>query len=188
MATDGSSDRRREAAPTIVAHTPVQQASGGGTGGGDLTQDLLTSDWWTDTMVAAAGIPVVDAPFVTIGGGIGSFVTVDYLRIAGVPTDRMRVLSDIDFPWQTYEYLTRVSQIPRPERIRSGSASRRDNFWGFPPSAGAEAIRDKSLAPLWQVLVEPIWADYYTPRAGMVFEGLERESKRISYSDMLVKG
>ena len=55
-------------------------------------------------MVAAAGIPVVDVPFVTVGGGIGSFVTVDYLRIAGVPTDRIRVLSDIDFPWQTYEY------------------------------------------------------------------------------------
>ena len=40
-------------------------------------------------MVAAAGIPVTDVPFVSVGGGIGSFVTVDYLRIAGVPTDRM---------------------------------------------------------------------------------------------------
>jgi len=62
---------------------------------------------------------VHDVPFVTIGGGIGSFVTVDYLRIAGVPTSQIRVLSNIDYPWQTYEYLTRVSQIPRPERIRS---------------------------------------------------------------------
>ena len=64
-------------------------------------------------MVQAAGIPVVDVPFVTIGGGIGSFVTVDYLRIAGVPPDRIRVLSNLDVPWQTYEYLTRVSQIPQ---------------------------------------------------------------------------
>jgi len=188
MATDGSSDRPHEAAPTIVAPSPVRQAGGGGSGGGDLTQELLTSDWWSDALVAVAGIPVVDVPFVTLGGGIGSFVTVDYLRIAGVPTDRMRVLSDIDFPWQTYEYLTKVSQIPRPERIRSDSASRPDNIWGFPSYAVAEAIRDKSLAPLWQVLVEPIWADYYTPRAGMVFEGLERESKRIRYADMLVNG
>ena len=188
MATDGSADRPREEAPTIAVRSPVQQAAGGSSGGGDLTEELLTSDWWTDAMVAAAGIPLVDVPFVTVGGGMGSFVTVDYLRVAGVPTDRMRVLSDIDFPWQTYEYLTRVSQIPRPERIRSDSASRPDNLWGFPSYALAEAIRDKTLAPLWQVLVEPIWADYYTPRAGMVFEGLERESKRISYADMLVKG
>ncbi len=89
------------------------------TGDGDLTDQLLTSDWWIDEMVEAAGIPVVDVPLVSVGGGIGSFVTVDYLRIAGVATDRIRVLSDIDHPWQTYEYLTRVSQIPRPERIRS---------------------------------------------------------------------
>src|SRR5271169_993592 len=170
MATDGSAQQPDEAAPTIAARSPIQQAggnaaggnaAGGGGGRGDLTQELLTSDLWTDAMVAAAGIPVVDVPFVTVGGGIGSFVTVDYLRIAGVPTDRMRVLSDIDFPWQTYEYLTRVSQIPRPERIRSDSASRPDNIWGFPSYALVEAMRDKSLASLRQVLVEPIWADYY---------------------------
>src|ERR1022692_5083002 len=146
-------------------------------GGGDLTEELLVSDWWTDAMVEAAGIPVGDVPFVTVGGGIGSFVTVDYLRIAGVAPDRIRVLSNIDVPWQTYEYLTRNWQIPRGERIRSDSASRPDNIWGFPSYALAEAIRDRSVRPLWQGLVEPVWADYYTPRAGQVFGGLEREAK-----------
>jgi hypothetical protein len=155
---------------------------------GDLTNDLINADWWTDQQVQAAGIPIVDVPFVTLGGGIGSFVTVDYLRIAGVPVDQIRVLSNIDHPWQTYEYLTRVSQIPRPERIRSDSASRPDNIWGFPSYAVEEAWRDKSLKSLWQVFVEPMWADYYTPRAGMVFQNLEREAKRIRYWDMLVKG
>jgi hypothetical protein len=102
---------------------PAEPAAGGASpGSGDLTDELLRSDQWTDEMVAAAGIPVTDAPFVSIGGGIGSFVTVDYLRIAGVTTDRIAVLSNLDYPWQTYEYLTRVSQIPRPERIRSDSA------------------------------------------------------------------
>ena len=33
-----------------------------------------------------------------------------------------------------------------------------------------------------------MWADFYTPRAGMVFANLEREAKRIRYWDMLVKG
>src|SRR6202161_4024275 len=198
MATDGSAGRPGEAAPTMVGRSPVQQPGGGaggaGGGAGDLTQELLTSAWWTDAMVGAgggavvAGIPVVDVPFVTIGGGIGSFVTVDYLRIAGVPIDRMRVLSDIDFPWQTYEYLTRVSQIPRPERIRSDSASRPDNIWGFPSYALAEAIHDRSLKPLRQGLGDPTRGGYYTPRAGQGFTGLEREAKRIRYSDMLVKG
>ncbi|WP_375487968.1 hypothetical protein [uncultured Jatrophihabitans sp.] len=161
-------------------NTPAQR--------GDLNDQLIASDWWNDQMVQAAGIPIVDVPFVTIGGGIGSFVTTDYLRIAGVPTEHIRVLSNIDHPWQTYEYLTRVSQIPRPERIRSDSASRPDNIWGFPSYAIEEAWREKKLKTAIQVFLEPMWRDFYTPKAGMVFGHLEREAKRIRYWDMLVKG
>ncbi len=62
-------------------------------------------------------------------------------------------------PWESYEYLTRVSQIPRPERIRSDSASCPDNIWGFPSYAIREAFSARSVSgfcsPLWQVLVEP---------------------------------
>src|SRR6204780_4118822 len=123
----------QEAQATVV-RAPLPPA-------GDLTEELLSSAWWTDEMVQGAGIPIVEVPFVTVGGGIGSFVTVDYLRIAGVAPDRIRVLSNIDVPWQTYEYLTRVSQIPRGERIRSDSASRPDNIWGFPSHALAGAVR-----------------------------------------------
>jgi hypothetical protein len=155
---------------------------------GDLTPELLQTSFWTDQMVAAAGIPVYDIPFVTVGGGMGSFVLVDYLRIAGVPTDQIRVLSNIDHPYQTYEYLTRVSQIPRQARIRSDSSSRPDNLWGFPSYALSEAWRDKSLAHLFHVLIEPVFADYWTPRAGTVFESIDREMKRINYSSMLAKG
>ena len=118
-------------------------------------------------MVSGAGIPIVDVPFVTVGGGIGSFVTVDYLRIAGVPTEQIRVLSALDHPWQTYEYLTRVSQIPRTERLRSDSASRPDNIWGFPSYAFGEGF--KTPGSWWQVFVEPIFDDYYTPQAGQAF-------------------
>jgi hypothetical protein len=155
---------------------------------GELTPLLLRESQWTDAMVEDAGIEVRDVPFVSVGGGIGSFVTVDYLRIAGVPTDRIAVLSNIDHPWQTYQYLTRVSQIPAPERIRSDSSSRPDNIWGFPSYALAEAWRERTLRPLVHVLGEPIFADYWTPQAGAVFASLERESARIAYPEMLVKG
>ena len=157
-------------------------------GTGDLTPELLEAPYWSDAMVQAARIPIVDVPFISVGGGIGSFVTVDYLRIAGVPPSQIRVLSNIDYPWQTYEYLTRVSQIPRKERIRSDSSSRPDNIWGFPSYALEEAWKDKNLGHLLHVLIEPVFADYWTPRAGTVFENPQREVNRIGYSDLLVKG
>jgi len=161
-------------------------------GQGDLTDELIATDWWSDQMLSDAGIPVRDVEFVTVGGGVGSFVTVDYLRICGVPPDRIRVLSQLDYPWQTYEYLTRVSQIPAGERLRSDSASRPDCIWGFPSYAFSEAFRAKSLrgfiAPLFQVLTEPIFTDYYTPRAGHVFTMLRRESDRIGYEGLVDQG
>ena len=60
--------------PDAADYLPAQPVSG------DLNEQLLTTDFWTDEMVAAAGIPIVDVPFVTVGGGIGSFVTVDYQK------------------------------------------------------------------------------------------------------------
>ncbi|WP_040778708.1 hypothetical protein [Nocardia pneumoniae] len=155
---------------------------------GDITQALVDTDAWTDAMLDRAGIPVVDVPFVTIGSGIGSFVTYDTLRIFGVPAHAMAVLGPQEHPWASYEYLTRVSQIPRSERLRSDSASTPDNIWGFPSYAVREAIADKSITPLWNVFVEPIFANYYTPRAGQAFAAMEREFHRIGYASSLRRG
>ncbi|MDQ7808748.1 hypothetical protein Q5425_33860 [Amycolatopsis sp. A133] len=152
--------------------------------------DLLrSSDRWTDELLMAAGIPFEDKPIVTVGGGIGSFVTVDYLRIAGaLSTDDISVVSNLERPWQTYEHLATVSQIARDNRIRSDSASRPDNLWGFPSYALSEAFRRRTPAPLAQVLAEPVFADFYTPRLGTVLESIEREANRIRYWDMLQRG
>lgn len=155
---------------------------------GDLNDQLLNTDVWTDEMVAAAGIPIHDVPFVSIGGGIGSFVMADFMRIAGMPANQMRVLTNLDVPWQTYEYLTRVSQIPRPERLRSDSQSMPDNMWGFPSFAFREAWKEKTIDPIYNVCTEPILRDYYTPRAGHVFETMEAEANRIGYWGMVSKG
>jgi hypothetical protein len=154
---------------------------------GDLTDELINTDIWTDQLVAAAGIPIIDVPFVTVGGGIGSFVTADYLRICGVPTSSIRVLTPLKTPWESYEYLTTVSQIPRRERLRSDSASTPDNIWGFPSYALREGLHG-NLAVLWQVLVEPIFHNYFTPKAGLAFESMEKEMYRIRYPEMVVHG
>jgi hypothetical protein len=160
--------------------------------GGALTTEMIDTDRWTDRMVTAAGIPIIDAPFVTVGGGIGSFVTVDYLRISGVPSSAIKVITQLTHPWESYEYLTTVSQIPRRERLRSDSASTPDNIWGFPSYAVREAFSAHSLKeflrPLLQILVEPIFDDYYTPRAGQAFESMARECRRIGYQDSTVTG
>lgn len=154
-----------------------------------LSPQLAGADWWTDDMVAAARIPVYDVPLVTVGGGMGSFVLVDYLRVVGrLQTSDIRVLSNLPYPWKTYEYLTRVSQLPRHKRIRSDSSSRPGNLWGFPSYALEEAFRDRTLRPLIQVLLEPLFADFFTPLLNDALNGIEREANRIRYWDMLVQG
>lgn len=169
---------------TIVGAQPPEV-----TGDGDLTEEMIGTSQWTDALVARAGIPIVDVPFVTVGGGYGSFAMVDYLRVAGVPTSRIRVLGTDRDPSATYSYLCRNSQIPEGERLRSDSGSVLDNVWGFPSYAVREAWGDRSLKPLWNVLVEPhLGRDYYTPRAGQVFASVRRETARIGWEEMLALG
>jgi hypothetical protein len=46
----------------------------------------------------------------------------------------------------------------------------------------------RSLKPLAHVLVEPIFDDYWTPKAGQAFDSMEQEYHRIRYPEMVVKG
>ncbi|WP_198943551.1 hypothetical protein [Actinokineospora bangkokensis] len=158
----------------------------------EIPDHLLRSPVWTDEAVAASGIPVVDVPFVTVGGGMGSFVMVDVLRIAGVRPEQVKVLTNLRHPWENYAYLTGVSQLPPNYRIRSDASSMPDNLWGFPSYAARRAFRSRSvtgfLAPLWNVLTENLLTDYWTPLAGEVFEGMRREADRIGYWDSVAHG
>lgn len=155
---------------------------------GDLTPELISACTWTDELVEAAGIPIVDSPFVTVGGGLGSFAMVDWLRIAGVPASQIRVLTPLTSPEATYRYLAEASQIMDPDRLRSDSMSRIDNIWGWPSYALSEAITERTLKPLWNVLTEPLLTEFFNPRAGHVYRGVQREAKRISWSSMLAAG
>jgi hypothetical protein len=63
-----------------------------------------------------------------------------------------------------------------------------DCIWGFPSYALREAWNERTLAPIWNVLTEPILTNYWTPRAGTVFGGIKKEADRISYWSMVEKG
>lgn len=154
----------------------------------DALQQLRATSVWTDEAVAAAGLAVVDAPIVSIGGGLGSFALADTLRIAGLSRASLRVLGNGEHPIRTYRYLANNSQIPEHERLRSDAGSTMDNIWGFPSYAFREAAADKSISALWNVLTEPLLTDYYTPRAGQVYDSVTKEAERIGWRDMLEVG
>jgi pSer/pThr/pTyr-binding forkhead associated (FHA) protein len=143
----------------------------------------------------ATGKPVEEIDYVALGGGLGSFAWVDALRIYGVKPGRIAVLGLEKKPYGRYQKLCRNSQIPPHERIRSGSDSCPDNLWGWPGYALREAWSDlfsgqtgSAFSHLWKVFSEPAFADTYTPKAGRVFESLDREAERIGWERMLRHG
>ncbi|MFM6106287.1 MAG: FHA domain-containing protein [Sphaerospermopsis kisseleviana] len=145
--------------------------------------------------IRRSGVSVRETEYVACGGGMGSFVWVDMLRIAGVKPENIKVLSVQDKPYKRYESLLRNCQIPRHKRIRSGSDSCPDNIWGWPGYALRDAWRSffsgqvgSALGFLWQVFAEPVYADTYTPRGKDVFESMDREGDRISWGKMLEYG
>jgi pSer/pThr/pTyr-binding forkhead associated (FHA) protein len=140
----------------------------------------------------ATGLPVEAVEYATIGGGLGSFIWVDLLRIGGVRTNRVRVLGMEQQPYGRYQQLCFNAQIVPHERLRSPADACPDNLWGFPNYAMIEAIRGiakgklrSSLYQLWQVFAEPILANTYTPKSGDVIAAIDREAARISWRKMI---
>lgn len=154
----------------------------------ELTQQLLEMPEWSDDDIVRHQLPIVDTPFVSVGGGMGSLAMIDTLRIAGQPTEALTVLAENRIPSETYEYLANNSQIPRHERLRSDSSSTMDCIWGWPGYALREAVADKKIGPAATVFAEPILANYYTPKAGQVYESVRREATRIGWDHMLRTG
>ena len=148
---------------------------------------LLHQTQWDEALLASAGVPIVDAHFVTVGGGLGSFAVVDFLRIAGLATSQIRVLSNLAAPYGTFATLARASQLRPEDRLRSDSSSTIDNIWGWPGYALSEAWAERTLAPLWRVVTEPLLSEYFTPRVRTVIAGVQREAARIGWDEMLVR-
>jgi len=143
----------------------------------------------------ATGLPVDEVDYATVGAGLGSFIWVDFLRIYGVKSSQIAALGIEPQPYSRYKQLCLSSQIPLHERLRSNSDSCPDNIWGWPSYAIREAWHDlgrgqlgAALGYLWQVFAEPTFAQTYTPRAGNVFDSLDREAKRIGWEQMFRYG
>ncbi|AFY33969.1 FHA domain-containing protein [Calothrix sp. PCC 7507] len=139
----------------------------------------------------ATGLPVDEYDYLAIGAGLGSFVWADLLRISGVRADKILALGLEEQPYARYKRLCLSSQIPLYERLRSNSDSCPDNIWGWPSYALREAWHDFSKGQLntafkylWQVFGEPTYAETYTPRAGNVFDSIDREAKRIGWNQI----
>ncbi len=144
--------------------------------------------------IKGTGIPIEEVDYVTLGGGLGSFVWVDHLRVYGIAAARIRAIGVDPEPHGKYERLCLNSQIPRHERLRSNSISTPDNIWGFPGYASRETWRDLKKSDfggfkyIFQVFGEPAMAESYTPRAGDVFESVEAEARRIDWQNIWTAG
>lgn len=149
--------------------------------------DLRAVSEWDDEAVADR-YRIVDVGLATVGGGLASFALVDYLRIAGVQAAEIAVVSPQDRPHASWRQLVKTSQIPDDDPLRSDSMSRIDNIWGFPSYAVQQAAGERRLGPLWNVLTEPVLTDFFNPKAGTVYRGIDREAARIGWSSMLVAG
>jgi len=142
-----------------------------------------------------SGHPLVESTFLALGGGLGSFVWVDLLRVCGVPTDEITSIGFESVPYARYRRLCQHSQIPPHERLRSNSESCPDNIWGFPGYGLREALDHikhgrflAGLGLLGQLTGEPDRAETYTPRADQVFDSIDVEASRIGWSRMVVPG
>jgi len=139
----------------------------------------------------ATGLPVDEVDYLAVGAGLGSFIWVDLLRISGVGADKIVAMGLESEPYARYKRLCLNSQIPLHERLRSNSDSCPDNIWGWPSYALREAWHESTKGQLssamkflWQVFSEPTFAETYTPRAGNVFDSIDRETHRIGWEQI----
>jgi pSer/pThr/pTyr-binding forkhead associated (FHA) protein len=132
--------------------------------------------------------PLEETSYLTLGGGIGSFVWVDHLVICGVKPEDIIAIGVEPKPYTRLQRLALNSQISPEERLRSNSEACPDNIWGWPGYAVREMWQELKRGNLsqvarigWQLFGEPDLAETYTPLSRDVFNAIERESARIGW-------
>ena len=132
-----------------------------------------------------------ETTYLTVGGGLGSFVWVDHLLIHGADLKQVTAIGVESKPYSKFSRFAQNSQIPEYERLRSDSGATPDNIWGFPGYAIREIWRNfrqgnikQALSVGWQIFAEPTFAETYTPIAGNMFASVDREAKRIGWENI----
>jgi pSer/pThr/pTyr-binding forkhead associated (FHA) protein len=142
--------------------------------------------------IHATGLKVETVEYGTVGGGFGSFAWVNLLRIAGVKTTDIAVLSPEKSVHGRYRQLCLNAHVSDRERLRSQSDACPDNIWGFPGYGVREALRKlgrgqfgSGLQILWQLFTEPLLENSYGPVDEQVLQAVDREAARIGWQKML---
>ena len=192
ISADGivSAESRAGRATEVMAAMPTDESEPANA----LTR-LLRSPVVSERELRAAGLDVSINDVLPLGGGLGSFVFVDALRVSGMRPDQIAVVGNDALPFSKYQRFCANSQIPPHERLRSNSDSCPDNLWGFPGYAVREmwgCLRRGDFSTfgsvLWSIFGESAIADTYTPRSGDVFTNVAREADRIGWGRMLQYG
>lgn len=133
---------------------------------------------------------VFQTTYLTVGGGIGSFVWVNHLVVFGADRSQITAIGMESTPYGRYQRLCANSQIPNHERLRSNSDSCPDNLWGWPGYAPREMWRSfthgrwgETVSVGRQIFREP-FVQTYTPKAGNVFDSIDREATRIGWDEI----
>ena len=154
-----------------------------------------TSDFpppaFNEQLVALDGLEYDETTYLTLGGGLGSFVWIDHLLIFGADPSEVRAIGVEPKPYGKFWRFAGQSQIPIHERLRSDSGSTPDNIWGWPGYAVREAYDHFTKGKfgivnriLWQIFAEPALAETFTPVAERVFKSIDREAKRIGWENI----
>jgi pSer/pThr/pTyr-binding forkhead associated (FHA) protein len=185
-----------DALTPLASAAPVEEVPGRFFGKLTPTEEALADGPFRQAIVPVGEVrgsqeALLETTYLAIGGGIGSFAWVDGLRICGVPAEQIVVLGPEPKATGRYQRLTRNAQIPFHERIRSNSESCPDNMWGWPSYGLREIWRSlrqgqlrHALRIAVQIFGEPVLTDTYTPRAGDVFNAIDREAGRIGWGQM----
>lgn len=145
-----------------------------------------------EQIVPIAALPhdTEEKVYLAIGGGIGSFVWVDHLLVYGAKSADITAIGLESKPYGRYKRLCENSQIPNHERLRSNSDACPDNLWGWPGYAVREMWHEARRGNLnsvgkigWHIFNEP-FVETYTPKAGNVFDSMDREAKRIGWDNI----
>ena len=84
-----------------------------------ILDDLFDASLISVKHAQATGVPIQEATYVAVGGGLGSFVWVDALRVCGARTDQIQVIGPDPAPYARFRQLCRASQIGDQDGLRS---------------------------------------------------------------------